>query len=365
MFKKTLKSKKSSINRDTLLIIQVFILILIILLIIKQVETFNNKNNNEGFLNAEIDNTVILYIGSREVRLGDLSRVLSNNNNTYTANFNMKTLATLRIYDNGSVNKPSNDLFQTNTITHITLKNDYSAIIYDGNDFDNDKRSILVDAESKLALTDYTFSNKLSSIKIFKTTNKLYVLKREADYNNQILLFSKNDKKGEISRINLPSKKMINNLDINYFYNINDGIQNIYDIILPGTTDMSSADNKDGSYRNINLQLLDSKGTGKENIITDMHDISEQDALKNIKSYKITPRVPTLDTFTASKILEENMTELTDLEEKFKEIEKYEIDNNNKIQRDQKEVVEQLSNSLVKRLQEQNNMFNLQLFTHQ
>ena len=126
MFKKTLKSKKSTINRDTLLIVQVFVLILIILLIIKQVETFkNNKNNtHEGFINADIDNSVILHIGNREVRLGNLDTILSDDSSgIYSANFNMKTLSTLRIYNGREENKPSTDLFQTNTITHITLKN--------------------------------------------------------------------------------------------------------------------------------------------------------------------------------------------------------------------------------------------------
>ena len=63
MFKKTLKSNKSSINRDTLLIIQVFVLILLVFLIVNQVDTFKNNKakHKEGFVDDQTD-TVKLHI---------------------------------------------------------------------------------------------------------------------------------------------------------------------------------------------------------------------------------------------------------------------------------------------------------------
>ena len=57
MFKKTSKSKKSTINRDTLLIVQIFVLILIILLIINQVDSF--KNNKVSYTEGFVDNQTV------------------------------------------------------------------------------------------------------------------------------------------------------------------------------------------------------------------------------------------------------------------------------------------------------------------
>jgi len=364
-------SKKSTINRDTLLIVQVFVLILIILLIINQFDTFkNNKTNHkhtEGFVDNQTD-TVKLHIGSQYVRLGDLSKILNEDDGVLTTNFNINTLTTYNLYIDD--NTKTSNYFRTNSITHITIADDYSVIVYDGNNFDNNKRSILINGDgstdgegnpTKVELSKYKFENKLSSIKVFNNKDK--VLKNEANYNNQILLFSEEAKSGEISRINLPTEKMKDKLEINYFYTINkdDDIKPIYDIVMPGSTDHQSNDG--GVYRNINLELTNSSENEQIIIKKDKPYDSDQ-KLENFKHYKITPLVPTLDTFSALNILKNNMVELESLKNEFEKIKKEQIDFNTDTQKYQTNVVNELSNSFINKIQTQNNKYNYKLHTY-
>jgi hypothetical protein len=370
-------SKKSTINRDTLLIVQVFVLILIILLIINQIDTFkNNKTNHkhaEGFVDNQKD-TVKLYIGKQYVRLGDLSKILNKDDGVLTTNFNINTLITYNLY-NDDTTKTSN-YFRTNSITHITIEDGYSVIVYDGNNFDNNKRSILINGSTvgegdnktpaiiDLYLSNYNFKNKLSSIKVFKVDDKDDVLKREANYNNQILLFSEEAKSGDISRINLPTEKMTTELEIEYYYplqNNDKSIKPIYDVIIPGSK--TTQNNRDGVHRNINLELTNSSENEQIIIIKDTQYLSPNE-LKNIKHYKIIPQVATLDTFTALSILNNNMVELESLKNEFKDIKKEQIDNNTDIQNNQMNVVNELSNSFINKIQKQNNKYNYKLHTY-
>ncbi len=381
MFKKTSKSKKSTINRDTLLIVQIFVLILIILLIINQVDSFkNNKvSYTEGFVDNQTD-TVILHINdditgdNKKVRLGDLSNILIRDNGILTSNFNITTLSTYNLYKTED-NIKTSDFFKNNTITHISILDGYSAILYDGNNFDNNKRSILLDGNEKndeLDLNEYKFIKQLSSIKVFKTDDKYDVLKREANYNNQILLFSVNNEsknyknKGEISRINLPIEKMKDINKIKYFYRIDSDnpIKSIYSIVIPGTEDI---DDIADTYRNIELTLY--KDNNKDNKIIEATIIGNEiyddnTKLNNITHYKIIPRVPTLDTFTALNILNNNMVELDGLKSEFENIKNEQIETNDDIQIDQKNVVEQLTSSFINKIDSQNNNYNYKLYKY-
>lgn len=378
MFKKTLKSKKSTkstINRDTLLIIQVFVLILIILLIINQVDTFkNNKTthkHNEGFVDNQKD-TVILHINNSDtsknhiVRLGDLKNIL-NNDDIITTNFNINTLTTYNLFEETSETpkEKTSDYFRTNSVTHITIANGYSAILYDGNNFDNNKRSILINGNNKkINLKIYDFRKKLSSIKVFSFNDKEQVLKREANFNNQILLLSKEDKQGEISRINLPTEKMTKELEIEYFYTIDSDnpIKPIYHIVIPGSH--TTQTNSDGVYRNINLTLYNSEKNIVGNPITNNTNYDNDNELENITLYKIIPQVPTLDTFTALNILKNNRVELESLKSEFENIKNEQIKQNNDIQTNQTDVENKLANSFITKIQTQNNKYNYKLYKH-
>jgi len=381
MFKKTSKSKKSTINRDTLLIVQIFVLILIILLIINQVDSFkNNKvSYTEGFVDNQTD-TVILHINdditgdNKKVRLGDLSNILIRDNGILTSNFNITTLSTYNLYKTED-NIKTSDFFKNNTITHISILDGYSAILYDGNNFDNNKRSILLDGNEKndeLDLNEYKFIKQLSSIKVFKTDDKYDVLKREANYNNQILLFSVNNESknyknmGEISRINLPIEKMKDTNKIKYFYRIDSDnpIKSIYSIVIPGTEDI---DDIDDTYRNIELTLYKDNNKDNKNIeatIIGNEIYDDNTKLNNITHYKIIPRVPTLDTFTALNILNNNMVELDGLKSEFENIKNEQIETNDDIQIDQKNVVEQLTSSFINKINSQNNNYNYKLYKY-
>jgi len=374
MFKKTLKSKKSSINRDTLLIVQVFVLILLVFLIINQVDTFkNNKTthkHNEGFVDNQTD-TVKLHINNSDtdpnhiVRLGDLTNIL-NDDDIFSTNFNINTLTTYNLFEETTNNKTS-DYFRTNSVTHITIANGYSAILYDGNNFDNNKRSILINGNNnKINLKDYDFKNKLSSIKVFETDNNTDVLKREANFNNQILLLSKEDKQGEISRINLPTEKMTKELEIEYFYTIDSDSDNpikpIYHIVIPGSHNTQT--NRNGVYRNINLTLYNSKKNIVGNPITKNTDYEETTTLKNITDYKITPLLPTLDTFTALNILKNNRDELESLKSELENIKNDQIKKNVDTQTNQTYVKNELANSFITKIQTQNNKYNYKLYKH-
>ena len=412
MFKNTKTSKKSSIKKDTLIIVQVFVLLLLIFLIINQVETFKNNKakTREGFQEAITDqvDTVKLHIipsndnddndegegegdeGDDEdlpsyvVRLGNLDKIVRKgvaDNDNISANFNVSTLSTYKLYgfgkhDDGTFKKYDDvnaslelssppQIFGTNTITHITIDADYMVILYDGNNFDNNKRSILIKGDDDIIdLNRYNFAGQLSSIKIFHKHDINQVLEREADYNNQILLFHGKGQTGEISRINLPTDKMSEPSKIPYFYTIdaNNPIKSIYDIIIPGTDNTTSKSVDEGEYRNINLTLYDkSKNTPIEDITTDKQ-YNTGDKLKDRTHYIITPQVPTLDTYNALNILKNNMVELTSLQDEFNNIRTEQIETNSQMIENQDKVVDQLSNSFVTKIQTQNNKYNYKLY---
>ena len=367
MFKNTSKTKKSTINRDTLLIVQIFILILLIFLIIKQVENFkNSKNKKEGFVDNQ-DDTVKLHIDNEMykkhiVRLGDLKGIL-NEEDIFTNNFTGKTLITYNLYkirDDNVLEKTSN-FFKSNMVTGITIDSGYSAILYEGNNFDNNKRSILIDGigNTEIKLNDYKFVNKLSSIKVFLTDKKSDILKREANFNNQILLLSKLNNSGEISRINLPTEKMIMEEPIEYYYD--KPIKPIYNIIIPGSASISG---KQGIYRNINLELSNINKNIKIDPITTNKSYENDNELKNITHYKIIPNIPTLDTETALNILDKNKNELKMLKLELNNIKKEQIELNDETQNYQLRAVEQLSDSLIDKIKLLNDKFNFKLFKH-
>ena len=378
-------SKKSTINRDTLLIVQIFVLILLIFLIIKQVNTFKNNKlkHKEGFLDNETD-TVILHTEKQDdgsatndniIRLGYLEKIIPttfDKDNTLTVNFNLSTLATYNLYNeiNGDNNKyeETSSLYKDKSVTHITIEDEFSVILYEGNNFNNNKRSnLIVGPQTAFDLTNHFANDKqvpvLSSLKVFRTALIDNVIKREANFNNQILLFETNSNlgpKGEISRINLPKEKMDiegKGEEIQYKYDTKAGIKDINYICLPGP-DATTGDYDSGVYRNISLTLMKDGETVKNASIEPITATREQPSLTEIKNYIITPKVPTLDTFTALDVIKNNMVQLESLKTEFTKMVGEAVVERPKTKEKEDELVEKLSSSFMKKFDKNKNRLN-------
>jgi len=382
MLKKQKMSKKSTINRDTLLIVQIFVLILLIFLIIKQVNTFKNNKlkHKEGFLDNETD-TVILHTEdpadsaaelNNIIRLGYLEKIIPatfDKDNTLTVNFNLSTLATYNLYNKVSGNTTydeTSSLYKDKSVTNITILDEFSVILYEGNNFNNDKRSkLIIGPKIAFDLRNHFANDKyepvLSSLKVFRTALIDKVIKREANFNNQILLFENNNlgPNGEISRINLPKEKMDidgNGEEIQYKYKYDDkvDIKPINYICLPGP-DATTGDYDSGVYRNISLTLID---TGKSNKNPIIKTGALTSPLTNIKNYIITPKVPTLDTFTALDVIKNNMVQLESLEGEFKKMFDEAVVERPKTKEKEDELIDKLASSFMKKFDKNNNRLN-------
>jgi hypothetical protein len=360
MLKKQKKTKKSTINRDTLLIVQVVVLILLIFLIIKQVDTFkNNKKQNIETFNTGIDDSVVLLTeDSKKIKIGNLDEILTDENKEpLTSNYSLSTLSKMYVYDNSR--KKTLDFYKNKSISQIQIKDGYSVILYEGSNFDNDKRSILImhGVDSIIDLNSHNFNKILSSIKVFRTAHLTDVIEREASYNNQILLFNKiNDEgepHGEITKIPLQDKMDGTYLGINY-YDRKKGLQNsIKHICIPGPDEIGTYN---GTFRNINLKL---KSTGIDNAVEIQKSKSITESI-SFDEYNINPLVPTLDTKTAIEVINSNMVNLESLKSEFnkaigdqiKQSEDGELDTNtNKLTND-------LSKSFMKKFIKTQHKFN-------
>ena len=380
MLKKQKMSKKSTINRDTLLIVQIFVLILLIFLIIKQVNTFKNNRlkHKEGFLDNETD-TVILHTeapadGAAElnniIRLGYLEKIIPatfDKDNTLTVNFNLSTLATYNLYNKVSGNTTydeTSSLYKDKSVTNITILDEFSVILYEGNNFNNDKRSkLIIGPKTAFDLRNHFANDKqvpvLSSLKVFRTALIDNVIKREANFNNQILLFetyTDPNPEGEISRINLPKEKMDidgNGEEIQYKYDITA----INYICLPGPNSWTGEYDK-GVYRNISLTLMKDGETVKNASIEPIITTGEQPSLTEIKNYIIKPKVPTLDTFTALDVIKNNMVQLESLKTEFTKMVGEAVVERPKTKEKEDELVEKLSSSFMKKFDKNKNRLN-------
>ena len=381
-------SKKSTINRDTLLIVQIFVLILLIFLIIKQVNTFKNNRlkHKEGFLDNESD-TVILHTeapadGAVElnniIRLGYLGEIIPatfDKTKPLTVNFNLSTLATYNLYNKTVTNsittyKENSSLYKDKSVTHITINTDFSVILYEGNNFNNDSRSkLIIGTGAPVDLKNHFVNDKdepvLSSLKVFRTALIDKVIKREANFNNQILLFETyidSNPKGEISRINLPKEKMDidgNGEEIQYKYKYDDkaDIKPINYICLPGPNSWTGDYDK-GVYRNISLTLMEDGETVKSASIDPITATGVQTSLTDIKNYIITPKVPTLDTFTALDVIKNNMVQLESLKTEFTNMFDEAIVERPKTKEKEDELVDKLSSSFMKKFDKNKNRLN-------
>tara|TARA_B110001469_G_C9578991_1_gene287153 strand:+ start:3 stop:1106 length:1104 start_codon:yes stop_codon:yes gene_type:complete len=359
MLKKQKKTNKSTINRDTLLIVQVVVLILLIFLIIKQVDTFKNnkKQNIETFNTGNDDSVVLLTEDSNKIKIGNLDEILTNENKErLTSNYSLSTLSKMYVYNNSG--KKTLDFYKNKSISQIQIKDGYSVILYEGSNFDNDKRSILImhGVDSIIDLNLHNFNKILSSIKVFRTAHLTDVIEREASYNNQILLFNKRNDDGahgEITKIPLRDKMDGTYLRINY-YDINKELQNsIKHICIPGPDEIGTYN---GTFRNINLKL---KSTGIDNAVEIQKSKSITESI-SFDEYNINPLVPTLDTKTAIEVINSNMVNLESLKSEFNkaigdQIEQTKVgkldDNTNKLTND-------LSKSFMKKFIKTQHKFN-------
>jgi hypothetical protein len=362
-----MKTPNSKPTKDTVIILQLFTVILIIFFIKKEITTFNNykqhlsikeKFANEQPIDRDSHSMILKYADgtAKECRLGKLDDILDDNNKI--AYYNLKTLSTYKIYPNSDNDtEPSNNFFNyRDKIYSIHLNGTYNAILYSGPDFNNDRESVVLVGQSTDITKDgkYKLIPNIASIKIFLNNQNDPILQKEANDNNQILLFSRARYLGYIARINVPNQKITDrslseSTDFSKFGG--DPSTNIIrSIILPG-----SSDQNDPTYRNIKLKLNDIEYTSNKPNIG--HEIDMTDL-----KYSIYPFMPTLDTQTALKVSAANMKELIDTEEHIDEIIKDIDENASTVKENQNTLKDTLTTSLIDNILNHNKKYNYALF---
>jgi hypothetical protein len=351
-------TSNKELKRDTFIIFQLFLLILVILLVAKKLETFKTRKNKEHFQDADqtYEDTVIIKLSNdNELRLGYLNDIIKLDNPI--AYFSGSLLIKPFLYDDDYPPKQTDAKYYADLSESIVIKNGYAVILYEGSNFDNDKKSFLINDnrlnESVTLLNgeDGTIIGgfpSIRSLKVFKQEDTLKIVEQEARENNQILLFTENNYKGHIIRLNLPESK---NLKIKIPISPNENLP-YGSIVLPG-----SFNTNDSAYRNIKLSIFTNGGI--EHIyIENKPNININKSADKITDYKVVPKIPTLDIASAETILKHNFERLNSLQNKLKTVTQKNICKNSLIDTKQYEVVNKLSDNLIGKIMDQNNKYN-------
>jgi hypothetical protein len=363
----TINKKRTSnkeLKRDTFIIFQLFLLILVILLVAKKLETFKTRKNKERFSGGSgktyEDTVKITLSNGNELRLGYLDDIINQDNKI--AYFNESLLIKPFLYDTDDYQpKQTNTKYDADLCESIVIKKGYSVILYEGSNFDNDKKSYLLypKKQNKSSTTPINGDNfgdgkiedgfpAIRSLKVFKSTDNEDIVKQEAHENNQILLFTKKMYEGHIIRLNLPESK---NLKIKIPISLNNKLP-YKSILLPGNSNISNP-----TYRNIKLSIFTDKGNEHEYLKSES-DININKSADKITAYKVSPNIPTLDIASAETILTHNFNKLDSLQNKLKTVKQRNICKNSLIDTKQYEVVNKLSDNLIGKIMDQNNKYN-------
>ena len=299
-----------NLKTDTIIILQIFVILLLILLIKDKVEGYKV----EGFADTTQDPPAFIQF------IKGVDPILSlNTNDLDDANYTKFTKDDMTPSDitgnffNYEILKKKTPSFNANDINKIKVTSDsipsnYWIIFYQGKNFDNDDISYSSTISStdpiNIELDDLII--KPFSFKIFSIYDNMeHELQREANDYNQILLFNSRNYYGEIIRLPVKLTPEGSPLPLDKFISNN---KSILSIKFPG-----SSDNTDSDFRNIKLELINEETPETTKEITDYTDLSVD--LNNYTHYKITPQVSTLETQLANTILTDNIKELNTLKD--------------------------------------------------
>lgn len=317
------------IKRDTLIILQIFILI-IIGFIIKD-KFFNNKNKIEHFettnnlTESEYNDNIIIYYDKLDhIEWNDSLKNLKMNKN-----YNKLVAGNSGDVDFNYEELRKNEI-DINKFRAISISNNQYIILYNNNNFKINENNNAYVINSTNNLID-EFQRKIKSIKIInsKQEYETYII-QQAKQENKIFLFTEQNFMGKIIAINIPSKsqenyKLIDNTD---------KIVNIKSIIIPH-------DN------NVNLELGDQSFSEKQETMT-----------ANTNQYKITALLNNIDTLGPLKVLNNNIDYLTEVNSKFDNIFDNIQDNKDTQTRTYNTLVDNFIDDLHKNIENKQNKIN-------
>ena len=302
-----------NIKRDTLVILQIFILI-IIGFIIK--DKFFNKKTIESFQITSYDyydNNIVLFTYKPSKRSQSLK--IKNITKKNWVNIRKNRLFILDRDDTAFNSYTSNDLkskldlnnLPINNISGIKLPIDYYAILYKDENMkiDNNKLNKAFTTNSSVELINHysIYNNRIKSINIYSQKD-IYEEKiiDDATKNNQIYLFSETDYLGNITSIEIKEDP---DTQFNNIVNNNNSLT-IKSIIIP-------------QNKNINLEFSNN----------DNQKYIKNNKIVNITSskYKITPYYNNIDYITANKVLEKNKPNLDTVKQKLNNLIQQKIEN--------------------------------------
>lgn len=312
------------IKRDTLIILQIFILI-IIGFIIKdkffnnKIEHFETTNLTESEYN---DNIIIYYDKLDHIEWNDsLQNLKMNKNynklvagNSGDVAFNYEELR--------------NNEIDINKFRAISISNNQYIILYNNNNYKINENNNAYVINSTNNLID-EFQRKIKSIKIINTQQdyNTYIIQK-ANQENKIFLFTEPNFLGEILAINIPSKTQENYKKLK-----GDESVHIKSIIIP-------PDN------NINLDL------GGVN-----NDIQENRLTTTVQSnqYKITAVENNIDTIDPISVVIKNIEHLNSVKDKFEKIKETNKEDQSEKVNDYNNLVENYIDDLYKNIENQQN----------
>lgn len=362
-----------NLKTDTIIIIQIFVILLLILLIKDKVEGFTNSNKTrENFSLTSFFSALRNYINKRNLLKTSESSETSETNKDSKISFlfsDNKSILDLKIDDLNIVkynlNNSSNTIegiffnyeilkiinpgYNPENICKINNTTDFKKFIfYNGRNFDgdtyiyNNKNNYIVN--NNICNNDNDTSDipfKPYSFKIFKDIDNLKnELQREADDYNQILLFNTTHFR-EIIRLPVKLTPKNKYLEIPEFKYNKSSSNIIRKIFIPG----NESDN-----RNIQITFYTTNEQNKKNKnITITNDTKT--VLKNnstiYKYYKISPETPTLEVDLANEIIGNNIKDLTLLKENINnEISDY-VKSNVDVSNQQQAFLKKMSENIV------------------
>ena len=363
-----------NLKTDTIIILQIFVILLLILLIKDKVEGYKV----EGFDDTtQVPPAFIQFIKGVDPDIKNNTVILSLNTNdlnneTYTFTKDGITKNITGNFFNYEILKKIKPSFNANDINKIEVtsnsNSNYHIIFYKGRNFDGNSYSRLISKSDIINISDTssTEPNDLPfhpfSFKIFNDPNNMNEeLQREANNYNQILLFNNNGYNGEIIRLPVKLTPDGTTIAIDSFTSTNKIIKSIK---FPG--DNNDNDNDNNDFRNIELKFIKLLNEEEEE-----EEANELPIIKQSKDnltididklyYKITPQVATLETTLAQNIIDENKTQLFDLKDDIQtEINNY-VKNNSKITDNQNNFMKNMSNNITDSMKNEIDRFQFDL----
>jgi hypothetical protein len=321
------------IKRDTLIILQIFILI-IIGFIIKD-KFFNNKNKIEHFSTTNLNETD--YNNNIIIYYKNITDFVWNDNQfpKYKENTDYKILDKSIIANEVYTNE---DLIQkaikTTMIRSISfpdsLEKKYIILYKDKNNKINRTQNAYVTNMSKRL--DNEFSTKIQSISVYNNVQEYTdFINNKAKQENKIFLFTEPNYLGEIIAINIPSKSQEN------YTKLKGDVQvTIKSIIIP-------------HENNINLDLGGDHKKIQENRLTTTVQSNQ---------YKITAIENNIDTLAPLSVVIKNIEHLNLVKDKFEKIKDTNNENQSEKVNDYNNLVDNYIDDLYKNIENHQNKIN-------